>query len=90
MNTCTKRIIKKNILTVIYFPFQLLLAVILSPILCIQFAVERANGLAFDDAIMVADNPMLNPDGPTMQRKRRHCWLMRFVNPWILGEIMEG
>ena len=83
MEAYKKRQIKKNILTVIYFPFQLLLFAILSPVICIQFAAQRADSLAFDDAIMVADNPMVNPNGPTMQKKRRHCWLMRFVNPWI-------
>ena len=83
MNPYTKRHIKKNILTVIYFPLQLLLSVILSPVLCILFAAARAKVLAFDDAIMVADNPWVNPDGPTMQAKRKHWWLMRFIVPWL-------
>ena len=77
-----KKQTKQNGLTVAYFPFQLILEMVLMPFIIVVFAWWRARELSFDDVYMTEDNPSVNQNGPTMQRKKNHCWLMRFVNPW--------
>lgn len=79
-----KKDTKHKILTVVYFPFQAIIHLLLSPIIIIEFAFARSSAIAFDDVYMTADNPVVNPDGPTMQMKKKHCWLMRFVNPCVV------
>ena len=74
---------KQNVLTALYFPFQMVIMVALSPLLLTGMAWHRSRDLAFDDIYITEHNPMLNQDGPSMQRKRRHCWLMRFINPFV-------
>lgn len=67
----------------IYFPFQLLLAMVYSPFLVLVFAMESTEMLAFDYTYMTADNPMENQEGPTRKRMKKHCWLIRFLFPWL-------
>ena len=67
----------------IYFPFQLLLAMVYSPFIVFAFAVENTESLAFDYTYMTEDNPMVNQKGPTMERMKKHCWLIRFIFPWL-------
>jgi len=74
---------KYRILLLTYFPFQLAIALILSPILTIAFAGARADHLAFTDTYATEDNPMINKDGPLMRAKKAHCWLIRFLLPWL-------
>ena len=74
---------KYGIRTVLYFPFQLVIGVVISPFLAIAFAMAKADSIAFEDTYMTEDNPMVNQDGPTMQAKRKHWWLTRFIVPWL-------
>jgi hypothetical protein len=67
----------------LYFPFQLLLMAVLTPVAIVGFAWIRAKDIAFEDVYFTSDNPMVNPDGPTMRKKKEHCWLVRFINPWL-------
>ena len=68
---------------VAYFPFQLVIGALMSPILAIEFAGHKADQMAFEDTYMTEDNPMVNQDGPTMCKKRKYCWLLRFLCPWL-------
>lgn len=81
------KVMKKNaayfILAGLYFPFQLLLMAALYPVAIVGFAWIRAKDIAFDDVYFTADNPMVNQNGPTMRKKKEHCWLVRFLNPWL-------
>lgn len=72
---------KKAFLTAAYFPFQVAIGIILSPLLVLVYAYAKSEDMAFDDVYLTEDNPMLNQDGPAMQAKRRHCWLVRFFCP---------
>ena len=54
-----------------------------SPYLVLVFAMENTEVLAFDYTYMTADNPMVNKKGPTMKRMKKHCWLIRFLFPWL-------
>lgn len=67
----------------IYFPFQLLLAMVYSPYLVLVFAMENTEDLAFDYTYMTEDNPMVNQNGPVRMRMKQHCWLIRFLCPWL-------
>ena len=68
-------------LSLIYFPFQLMIFILLSPLLVGWFAMKKSEDMAFEDVYMTKGNPMVNQEGPTMKRKREHCWLVRFVCP---------
>ena len=74
---------KYRIRIALYLPFQLVVGVVISPFLAIAFAMEKAGRIAFDDTYISEDNPLVNPDGPTMQAKRKHWWLTRFIVPWL-------
>ena len=62
--------VKKLLLTILYFPFQLIIQIILSPIILGIIACKRAENQAFEDVYMTKDNPWLNQEGPTMTRKK--------------------
>lgn len=74
---------KYRIRMVLYYPFQLVVGVVISPFLAIAFSMAKAEHMAFDDTYFREDNPLVNPDGPTMQAKRKHWWLTRFTVPWL-------
>jgi hypothetical protein len=71
--------VKKTILMILYFPFQLIIQIILSPIILGIIACKRAENQAFEDVYMTKDNPWLNQEGPTMTRKKKHWWITRFI-----------
>ena len=71
--------VKKTLLMILYFPFQLIIQIILSPIILGIIACNRAENQAFEDVYMTKDNPWLNQDGPTMRRKQKHWWITRFI-----------
>ena len=71
--------IKKFLLTVLYYPFQLAILICLSPFIICAMAAMRADNQAFEDVYMTKDNPWLNQEGPTMKRKRKHWWITRFM-----------
>jgi hypothetical protein len=79
MNKKTKYILR----IVAYLPYQLLLAIVYSPFLVVAIAYANAEHLAFDYTYFTADNPMVNQEGPTMKRMKKHCWLIRFLFPWL-------
>lgn len=70
---------KKTILMILYFPFQLIIQIILSPIILGIIACKRAENQAFEDVYITEDNPMLRQDGPAMTRKKKHWWITRFI-----------
>ena len=78
-----RRKIKYNILRIVYFPIHLAIAAIEMPFLAVWFAWEISDTRAFEDAYFTKDNPVVNQDGPTMQSKRKHCWLVRFLCFWL-------
>ena len=71
--------IKKFLLTVLYYQFQLAILICLSPFIICAMAAMRADNQAFEDVYMTKDNPWLNQEGPTMKRKRKHWWITRFM-----------
>ena len=71
--------VKEKVLKVVYFPLQLVLGIVCSPLLVLLFAYQRACDQAFEDVWMTKDNPMVNQDGPTMLRKKKHSWIYRFM-----------
>lgn len=66
-----------------YLPFQILLVIVYSPILALIFAYENAECLAYENTYFTPDNPMVNKEGPTRKRMKKHCWLIRFLFPWL-------
>ena len=71
--------VKKFLLTILYFPFQLAIHICYGPIIICIMAAERAENQAFEDVYMAKDNPWLNQEGPTMRRKKKHWWITRFM-----------
>lgn len=78
--------VKYYLLRILYFPFQLVILSCLSPLIVICLAFMRSENQAFEDVYMTKDNPMLNQDGPTMQRKRKHWWITRFIGIDVIFE----
>ena len=70
---------KKLLLTILYYPFQLVILICLSPFIICFLAAKRADYQAFDDVYMTKDNPWVNQEGPTMKSKRKHWWITRFI-----------
>jgi hypothetical protein len=70
---------KKLLLTILYYPCQIVILTCLSPIIICVMAAMRADNQAFEDVYMTKDNPWLNQDGPTMRRKQKHWWITRFM-----------
>ena len=75
---------KKFLLTLLYYPLQLVIHICIAPLVICFMAAMRADILAFEDVYMTKDNPWLNQDGPTMRRKKRHWWITRFIGLDIL------
>ena len=71
--------VKKFLLILLYFPFQLVIQICLSPLIIVWMACIRAENQAFEDVYITEDNPMLNQDGPAMRNKRNHWWITRFI-----------
>ena len=71
--------VKKFLLMLLYYPFQLAILICISPFVVCAIAAMRTETLAFEDVYMTKDNPWLNQDGPTMRRKKRHWWITRFI-----------
>ena len=71
--------VKKFLLMLLYFPFQLAIQICLSPLIIMWTACIRAENQAFEDVYMTKDNPQVNQDGPTMRRKQKHWWITRFM-----------
>lgn len=82
-----KRRVKKFLLMLGYFPFQLLWHILISPIIIVWISAIRSEEQAFEDAYMTKDNPMINQNGPTMTNKRKHWWITRFLG---FDKIMEN
>ena len=78
--------VKKLLLTILYYPFQLVILICISPIIISSIAALRADNQAFEDVYMTKDNPWLNQDGPTMTRKKKHWWITRFVFGGLLAD----
>ena len=76
--------VKKLLLTILYYPFQLVILICLSPLIICFMAAMRADNQAFDDVYMTKDNPWLNQEGPTMTRKKKHWWITRFIGIDVL------
>ena len=70
---------KKLLLTILYYPFQLAVLICLSPFIICVMAAMRADNQAFEDVYITKDNPWLNQEGPTMKRKQKHWWITRFI-----------
>lgn len=79
--------VKEKVLKVVYFPLQLVLGIVYSPLLVLLFAYQRACDQAFEDVWMTLDNPMVNPDGPTMRSKKEHSWIYRFIGLDLIKDI---
>lgn len=75
--------VKYHLRRAMYFPFQLLICLVYMPFIVVGFAAMNADSLAFEYTYMTADNPRVNQYGPTMMRMKKHCWLVRFVCPWL-------
>lgn len=71
--------VKKFLLTILYYPFQLAILICFSPLIICFMAAMKADNQAFEDVYMTKDNPWLNQEGPTMKRKQKHWWIMRFI-----------
>jgi len=71
--------VKKLLLTILYYPFQLVILTCLSPFIICCMAAMKADSQAFEDVYMTKDNPWLNQEGPTMTRKKKHWWITRFI-----------
>ena len=71
--------VKKLLLTILYYPFQLAVLICLSPFIICVMAAMRADNQAFEDVYITKDNPWLNQEGPTMKRKQKHWWITRFI-----------
>ena len=71
--------VKKFLLMILYYPFQLVILICLSPFSICAMAAMRAENQAFEDVYITEDNPMLNQDGPSMRNKRNHWWITRFI-----------
>lgn len=71
--------VKKLLLTILYYPFQLAILICISPFIICVMAAMRADNQAFEDVYMTKDNLWLNQNGPTMKRKKRHWWITRFI-----------
>ena len=71
--------VKKFLLMILYYPFQLVILICLSPFIICAMAAMRAENQAFEDVYITEDNPMLNQDGPSMRNKRNHWWITRFI-----------
>ena len=82
--------VKKIALTVLYFPLQLVIVCLLSPIILAIIACMRADQCAFDDVYIVEDNKMLNQNGPSMTRKKSHWWITRFIGIDVLIDAVKG
>ncbi len=78
-NDCSSNRAKKFLLMLLYYPFQLVILICLSPLIICFMAAMRAESQAFEDVYMTKDNPWLNPEGPTMKRKQKHWWITRFI-----------
>ena len=81
---------KKLLLTILYYPFQLVILICLSPIIICFMAAMRADNQAFDDVYMTKDNPWLNQEGPTMTRKKKHWWITRFIGFDVIIDAVKG
>ncbi len=79
--------VKEKVLKVVYFPLQLVWGIVCSPLLVLLFAYQRTCDQAFEDVWMTLDNPNVNPDGPTMRRKKEHCWIARFLGLDLIKDI---
>lgn len=79
--------VKEKVLKVVYFPLQLVLGIVYSPLLVLLFAYQRTCDQAFEDVWMTLDNPNVNPDGPTMRRKKEYCWIARFLGFDLIKDI---
>ena len=82
--------VKKLLLTILYYPFQLVILICLSPIIICFMAAMRADNQAFDDVYMTKDNPWLNQEGPTMTRKKKHWWITRFIGFDVIIDAVKG
>ena len=90
-NNYTKKLrAKKFLLTVLYYPLQLVIAICLSPVIVCVIAASRADAQAFEDVYITEDNEWLNQDGPTMRRKKRHWWITRFIGLDALIDVVSG
>ena len=70
---------KKLLLTILYYPFQLAILICISPLVICIMAAMRADNQAFEDVYMTKDNPLVNQEGPTMKHKQKHWWITRFI-----------
>ena len=75
--------VKYRLRMVVYYPFQIIIALVYAPVFLIEFAVMNTESLAFEYTYMTADNPRVNQEGPTRMRMKKHCWLVRFLCPWL-------
>lgn len=82
--------VKKLLLTILYYPFQLVILICLSPLIICFMAAMRADNQAFDDVYMTKDNPWLNQNGPSMTRKKSHWWITRFIGIDVLIDAVKG
>ena len=82
--------VKKLLLTILYYPFQLVILICLSPLIICFMAAMRADNQAFDDVYMTKDNPWLNQEGPTMTRKKKHWWITRFIGFDVIIDAVKG
>ena len=71
--------VKEFLLMLLYFPFQLVIQMCLSPLIIVWIACFRASTQAFEDTYITEDNILLNQDGPSMARKKKHWWITRFI-----------
>ena len=75
--------VKYHLRRAVYFPFQLLIVLCYLPFIWAAFAATYAESLAFEYTYMTADNPRVNQIGPTRTRMKKHCFLTRFIFPWL-------
>lgn len=75
--------VKYHLRRAVYFPFQFLIALIYLPFILVGFAATNTESLAFDYTYMTERNPIVNQNGPTRMRMKKHCFLVRFIFPWL-------
>lgn len=75
--------VKYHLRRAVYFPFQFLIALIYLPFILVGFAATNAESLAFDYTYMTERNPIVNQNGPTRMSMKKHCFLVRFIFPWL-------
>ena len=81
--------VKYRLRLAVYFPFQFLIALIYMPFILVGFAAMWSEGLAFDYTYMTERNPIVNQNGPTRMRMKKHCFLVRFIF-CLISEISGG